>query len=496
MNLLACKPIEQLCAEARQSGDATLRRTLGTFELTCLGIGCTIGVGIFVLTGTVAAQHAGPAVVISFILASFACLLAGLCYAELASMIPVAGSAYSYTYAVLGEVFAWLVGWCLVLEYLLAGSVVAIGWSGYAQSALRDIGLRLPDAISRSPFSGDHLDVLALTGSIVDLPAVLLMLACTAVMLGGLRLSTRINNLMVCGKIAAILVVGVAGVIHADPANWSPFLPANTGVSGAYGWTGVLQGAAILFFAYVGFDAVSTMAQETRNPQRTIPFSLIGTLAVCTALYVLVSLAITGLADYRELDVADPIYVALDRGGPALAWAKSIVSVVVVFGLFSVLIVTLLGQTRIFYAMGQDGLLPACFARVSPRTGTPQMSTIVTGVVAAIAAGFLPLTVLGELISMGTLLAFSVVCIGVIVLRRTKPDMPRAFRVPCSPWLPAIGVLSCTYLMWSLPGSTWMRLLLWLAVGGLVYGLYGVRHSKAQASAIRGNALGGKAESV
>jgi len=477
MDLLARKPIAALHAECDTDGGTDAPpRSIGLFGLTCFGVGSTIGAGIFVLTGAVAAPHAGPAVALSFALASMVCLLAGLCYAELASMIPVAGSAYSYTYATLGEGVAWIVGWCLVLEYLFSCSIVAIGWSGYARAALHDHGLVLSPALTHAPFESVGA-ALVPTGSIVDLGAMLVVLLCTAVVLAGVELSAKFNSLVVTAKVAVILAVALVGFWHVDPARWTPFVPPNTGEFGVYGWSGVLRGTAILFFAYVGFDAVSTMGREVKAPKRTIPLALFLSLAICAVLYVLTSFAVTGLSDYRDLNVPDPIYVALDHGGPAMAWAKPLVAIVTVFGLLSVLLVTILGQARIFYAMGRDGLLPQLFARLD-RGGAPYAATLVTGVVAALAAGFLPLGWLGEVISIGTLLAFAVVCVGVVVLRLTSPDAARPFRVPFSPWLPIAGALACCYMMWSLPADTWRRLALWLTLGAVVYAVYGRRFSR------------------
>ena len=485
--LLARKPIEALCAQAEAPhGTAALRRSVGFFALTCFGVGSTVGAGIFVLTGTVAAENAGPAVALCFVLASIVCLLAGLCYAELASMIPVAGSAYSYTYATLGEFVAWIVGWCLILEYLFSCSLVAIGWSGYLQSSLESMGWHVPALVARAPL--DFVDShLVATGSIFDLPAVFVTAFCTAIMLGGIRLSAYFNNAVVVAKVIAILIVVFAGIAYVHPENWRPFVPASTAHWGTYGWSGVLRGTAILFFAYIGFDAVSTMGQEAHRPQRTIPASLIASLAICAVLYLAVSLVITGMVSYHRLGVPDPMYVALAAAGPALAWAKFLIAFVAVFGLISVLLVTLLGQVRIFYAMGRDGLLPDCFARVHPRTHTPHVSTWVTGIGSALIAGVFPLNLLGELISIGTLLAFAIVCGGVLMLRQTQPDTPRPFRVPGAPFVPIAGMAACVALMFTLPGDTWKRLVVWLGVGLLVYGYYGVHHSRLRSAS--GDAL-------
>ena len=412
-------PVEELCADAGVEGEVTaLPRSIGVFALTCIGVGATVGAGIFVLTGSVAAEHSGPAVGVSFALASIVCLLAGLCYAELAAMIPVAGSAYSYTYATMGEGIAWTVGWCLILEYLFSASLVAISWAGYALSSLRQIGFDLPAAWLAAPFDVKDGWHVFRTTTLVNAPAVLITVLCTVVLLGGLKTSARLNNVMVVAKVIAILVVVFVGAGHVHTSLWHPFIPPNSGQFGVYGWSGVFQGTAILFFAYIGFDAVSTMGQEARNPQRTIPLSLLLGLAICAVLYLAVSFVVTGLVGYRELGVPDPMYLALDRAGPSAVWAKYLVGFVAVAGLVSVLLVTLMGQVRVFYAMGRDGLLPAAFARIHPTSRTPHVGTIVTGVVSSVAAGLLPLGLLGDIISMGTLLAFGIVCGGVLVLRR------------------------------------------------------------------------------
>lgn len=463
-----------------ESGDRTRAfcRSVGLFALICFGVGSTVGAGIFVLTGTVAAEHSGPAVALSFLIASAVCLLAGLCYAELSAMMPVAGSAYSYTHAAMGEGAAWTVGWCLVLEYLFAGALVAIGWSAYFQSALNDWGIEVPVLFARAPFDLSTDRTLVATGSIIDLPAVLLTLCCTALLLKGTEFSARINTAIVVTKIAALLIVVMMGFAFVDPTNWFPFIPANEGTFGRFGWSGVLQGAGVLFFAYIGFDAVSTLAQEVREPQRNVPRALIASIAITTLLYALVGLVITGLISYRLLDVADPIYVALDHVGAHLAWTKLVVGFVAIVGLVSVLLVTLLGQVRLFYAMARDGLLPASFTHLRAGSQIPQVGTLATGLIAAVTAGLLPLSLLGELISMGTLLAFAMVALSVLVLRRSEPDANRPFRVPLYPWTPILSIATCGYLMWALPQDTWWRLLLWLAAGTVFYAVYGLARQR------------------
>lgn len=475
-------PVATLQGHAEAGG---LARTVGLFTLICFGVGSTVGAGIFVLTGTVAAQHAGPAVPLAFVIASVVCLFAGLCYAELAAMMPVAGSAYSYTRASMGEAAAWMVGWCLALEYLFAGALVAIGWSGYTQSALHDIGVTIPALFAQAPFEVAANRQLVATGSIANLPAMLVTLFCTALLLRGTDFSARINNMIVVAKIAAMLLVVAIGLAFVDAANWSPFIPANEGAFGRFGWSGVLQGAGVLFFAYVGFDTVTTLAQEVKDPQRTIPRALMMSVGATTILYVLVGLVITGMVDYRALDVPDPVYIALNNIGPGFAWLKLVVGFVAIAGLISVLLVTLLGQVRIFYAMARDGLLPGIFMRVRPASHIPHFGTLTTGIIAALAAGLLPLSLLGELISMGTLFAFVMVALSVIILRRREPGAVRPFHVPYYPWTPALSIAACLFLMWSLPQDTWIRLIVWLGLGGLVYCLYGLKRRR-DAGASRG----------
>ena len=474
------KSIESLTQDDAVASESALPRTLGLFSLTCFGVGSTIGAGIFVLTGTVAADHAGPAVMLSFVIASIACALAGVCYAEFAALIPVAGSAYTYAYTAFGEIIAWIVGWCLVLEYLFASALVAIGWSGYAASFASDVGIVLPTAILQAP-ADVSTGGLVWTGALMNLPAITATLLCTGILLLRTEKSARVNATMVTVNVLAILILSVVGLMHAKSSYWTPFIPANTGRFGEFGTSGVLAGAAIVFYAYVGFDAVSTMSQETRNPTRVVPLALIGALTVCTALYVLVAMMVTGLVDYHLLGVPNPVSVALSAAGPSVAWAKVLLDAVIAVSLISALLVTLTGQVRIFYAMSRDGLLPPMFRKIHPRWRTPYLGTIVTGVAAALIAGFFPLKLLGELISIGTLLAFMVVCLGVIVLRRQLPALNRPFRVPGYPWVPILGVVSCLVLMLTLPRNTWIRLVLWIVIGVVVYWSYGRRHSRLRA---------------
>jgi len=472
------KTLESCQNEAYGEGEGRLRRSLGVVSLTAFGVGCTVGAGIFSLTGEIAAHNAGPAVSLSFVLASVACFFAGLCYAEFAAMVPLAGSAYSYAYVTLGEVAAWIIGWGLVLEWGLAASVVAVSWSGYVQSALRDLGIILPTVLSQAPFAADAREHLYVTGAWFDLPAVLVVLACTALPLAGMRSSMAVNSAIVIAKIVALLVLVIVGARFVHPGNWHPFVPPNGGSFGVFGWSGVFSGAGTLFFAYIGFDGVATLAGEARDPQRTLPLSLFASLLICTVLYVAVSVVVTGLADYRALAVPDPLYYALSAAHAALGPVQVLVATVAIFGLVPVVLASIVGQARIFYCMSRDGLLWPQFATLRGRHDTPVFGTVITGVLAAVLAGLFPLSILGNLVSIGTLLAFAIVCLGVLVLRRIAPQAHRPFRTPWVPLVPIVGFLCCTGLMATLPAATWTRLAIWVGAGMLIYRYYGRQHSK------------------
>ncbi|GLC27973.1 amino acid permease [Roseisolibacter agri] len=477
MALSSIKSIAQIQSEASEEGAHTLKRSLGALNLVMLGIGAIIGAGIFVLTGTAAANNAGPAVVISFILAGLGCLFAGLCYAEFASMIPVAGSAYTYAYATLGEFVAWIIGWDLILEYLFGAATVAVGWSGYFVAFMHKLGVDMPAAFTQAPLSvvGTHT-LVRNPGGVLNVPAMVLVLLMTSLLVIGIKESARFNNVIVIEKVAIVFLVIGFGFMFVDSANWEPFVPAAQG-PGRYGWDGIVRAAGVVFFAYIGFDAVSTAAQEAKNPQRDMPIGMLGSLAFCTVLYILMSLVMTGLAPYTELNVPHPVDVALAKV-PSLGWLNYLVDIGAIAGLASVVLVMLMGQPRIFFSMSRDGLLPAVFGKVHPKFQTPYVTTILTGVVAAVVAGFFPIALLGELVSIGTLFAFVVVSAGVLMLRYKRPELPRPFKTPLVPIVPALGILVCGYLMYGLPPDTWLRLLVWLALGLVIYFLYGKSHSR------------------
>ena len=467
---------KSLASIEAQAHENSLRKHLNVTNIILLGIGCIIGAGIFVLTGTAAALHAGPAVSVSFLVSALGCLLAGLCYAEFASMLPVSGSAYTYGYATMGEFIAWIIGWDLILEYLFGSATVAVGWSGYVVSFLDDIGLHLPAQICQSPFAYD-INGWHHTGAIINFPAVFIIALMTTLLVIGIRESARFNNVIVMIKVAVILLFIGFGISYINVDNWTPFIPENTGKFSEFGLTGVLTGAAVVFFAYIGFDAVSTTAQEAINPQRDMPKGILISLAICTLLYVAVSLVMTGIVNYTELNVPAPIAVAIDATGQGLAWLRPVIKIGAIAGLSSVVMVLLLGQSRIFYSMAHDGLLWKSFARTHPKFKTPYITSIVTGCFAALFAGLFPIGLLGELVSIGTLLAFVIVSVGLIILRYKEPDAPRTFRTPWVPFVPVMGALICLVQMAALPKDTWLRLIGWMVIGFAIYFTYGRKHS-------------------
>ncbi|MCC6140316.1 MAG: amino acid permease [Nitrospira sp.] len=465
--LFRTKSIERILADADQP-QYRLKRTLSAWDLTALGIGAIIGTGIFVLIGTaivgdLGRPGAGPGIVLSFILSGLTCLLAALCYAEFAAMIPVAGSAYTYSYATLGEFLAWITGWNLILEYGVACVAVAIGWSGYFNNLLKLAGLDLPDWATHAPGGPD--------GGLANIPAAIIVLLVTIVLVIGIKESARATGIIVCLKLAVILFFIAVGAPAVSPDNWSPFMPN--------GFTGVTAAAAIVFFAYIGFDAVTTTAEEARNPQRDLPVGIMASLGICTILYVSVAAVLTGLVPYSQIDIHAPVAEALRLVGHT--WGAAIVAMGAVAGITSVLVVMMLGQIRVFFAISRDGLLSPWLSAVHPRFGTPHHATILTGVGVAIMAAFIPIGTAADMTNIGTFFAFTLVCIGLIVLRYARPHQARPFKTPLMPWIPLLGALSCLGLMWQLPALTWHRFVWWTLAGVIIYGLYGMRHSKLAA---------------
>lgn len=461
-----------------RDGAQTLQRTLKPQHLMVLGAGAMIGAGIFVATGHVAATLTGPAIVLSFVIAALGVLCAALCYAELSAMMPVAGSSFSYVYATFGRGIGWMIAWCLILEYLMAGATIAVGWSGYLVGLLSSFGVTIAPALTSPPFTVSPGGGFVSTGALLNLPAVLLLSVLTALSLGGLRLSIGLNSLLVGIKLAAIALFIVCGSLFVDPANWKPFLPENTGVFGEFGWSGVIRGAGVIFFAYLGFDAISTAGRETVNPNRSMPLGILGSLAMCTIVYIAFSLVLTGLAPYPMLGAANPVSVALEHAGPQLFFVKVAVEIGAVVGLTSVVMVMLYGQSRIVFALAQNNLVPAVFGRIGVRTKAPYASIIGCGLISGTAGALLPVDVLSQLISIGTLCAFVFVCAAVLVLRVRHPELERPFRMPFAPVICVAGILICAYLMASLPLATWLQFLVWVAIGVAIYFAYGRRHKE------------------
>ena len=474
-NLFRKKDIAAMIHEA-ETNKSGLRRSLTASSLVMLGIGAIVGTGIFVITGQAAAQYAGPALTISFVISALGCVFAGFCYAEFAAMMPVSGSVYSYSYATMGEFLAWFIGWNLILEYLFACSAVAVGWSGYMQSLLQGWGVDLPYHLTHPTI--DHINgEWVSTGSLINFPAVCIVAIITAVLLCGIRQSARVNGVIVVIKVSVILLFIGFGLSYVDTSNWVPYIPENTGEFGHFGWSGIMRGAAVVFFAYLGFDALSTAAQETRHPQRDMPKGILISITVCALLYVVVTAVLTGIVKYDQLNVDAPIALALDHVGADLAWMSPLIKLGAIAGISSVILVMMIGQSRIYYAISSDGLLPSLFSKVTAKRGVPKNATLFAGVLTSIIAGILPLSVLSELVSIGTLMAFAIVCISVLVLRRTHPELNRPFKVPLIWLIPPLGAFICFVQMFALPWTTWTRLILWTIAGFIIYFTFGRRNS-------------------
>ncbi|MFK7031674.1 amino acid permease [Flavobacterium oreochromis] len=477
MSIWKKKSIDILLAEASDS-EKGLKRTLSSGALVALGIGAIIGAGLFSLTGIAAAENAGPAVTLSFVLAAIGCAFAGLCYAEFASMIPVAGSAYTYSYATMGEFMAWIIGWDLVLEYALGAATVGVSWSRYFLELLNKFGIHLPHNLICSPWETLKLsDGTIIEGGIINLPAVFIVSILSLLLIRGTKESANLNNFLVILKVTVVILFIVLGWNYINPANYTPYIPENTGIKGQFGWSGIAAGAATVFFAFIGFDAVSTAAQEAKNPQKGMPIGILGSLIVCTILYVLFAHVMTGLVPYYEFaGDAKPAATAFSKTPYTFLQTGLIVAVLA--GYTSVMLVMLMGQSRVFYTMSNDGLLPKFFGTIHPKYRTPWKTNIFFLIFVSIFAGFVPVSDLGHMVSIGTLLAFVLVCIGVLVMRKKMPEIPRAFKTPLVPFVPIAGILVCLYLMYSLPLESWMRLVIWMALGIIIYFMYGKKNSK------------------
>jgi APA family basic amino acid/polyamine antiporter len=470
------KPIDLLLQESAEEGEHSLKRTLGPVNLILIGIGIIIGAGLFSLTGIAAGQHSGPAVTISFLIAAVGCAFAALCYAEFSAMIPVAGSAYTYSYATMGELFAWIIGWDLVLEYSVGAATVAISWSQYLTKFLSWFDLYLPPQLILSPFETSKAANGDIVRGIINLPAALIVIVVTSIIIRGTKGSALVNAIIVSLKVGVVLVFIAVGWSFINPQNYHPYIPQNTGVWGDYGWSGILRGAGLVFFVFIGFDAVSTAAQEAKNPQRNMPIGIIGSLIVCTILFVIFAHVMTGMANYKEfIGSGAPVAIAIEK--THYQWLSKAIVLAILIGYTSVILVDLLGQSRVFFSMSKDGLLPKVFSDVHPKFRTPWKSNIVLCAFIALFAAFVPIRVVGEMTSIGTLLAFVMVCAGVLILRKQQPNIHRPFKTPWVPVVPILGILVCFAMMTFLPGDTWLRLIIWLAIGLVIYFAYGKKNS-------------------
>jgi APA family basic amino acid/polyamine antiporter len=457
-----------------------MKRSLGAVTLTAMGVGAIIGAGIFVLTGPAAAQYAGPGIILSFIFAAIICVFAALCYAEFASLIPISGSAYTYAYATMGELTAWIIGWGLTMEFLFSAATVSVGWSAYFVSLIKDMGIMIPERFASAPMSYDLATGWTHTGALINIPAVLIVAAIGTLVAVGIKAAASFNNLMVIIKLGAIALFIACGIAYVNLDNLTPFIPENTGTFGEFGWSGVLRGAGVIFFAFIGFDALSTMAQECRNPQKHLPIGMIGSLGISTFVYIVIGFVLLGIVSYTALNVPDPITVAVNALGPSFVWLRFVIKLAILAGLTSVVLVMILGQSRIFYTMSNDGLLPKPLGKISNRFHTPFVSTVSVTVVCMILAGVFPVGILGQLTCMGALLAFAIVCFGILVLRYKQPTLHRPFKTPFVPWIPLAGTIACIIQMIALPGVTWVQFVIWMAVGGVIYSTYSIKHSKAR----------------
>jgi APA family basic amino acid/polyamine antiporter len=476
--LFAKKSVDRIIAES-EGGEHKLKRTLGATQLVALGIGAIIGAGLFSLTGIAAANHAGPAVTLAFVLAAFGCVFAGMCYSEFSTMIPIAGSAYTYSYATMGELLAWVIGWDLVLEYAVGAATVSVSWSAYLTSLLKDFGIVFPAQWAASPWVEVKLADGTMAHGIMNLPAMFIIVMISALLIVGIQESARVNSVIVVVKVSVVIIFILVGWAYIKPENYTPYIPAATGEFGQFGWSGIVRAAGVVFFAFIGFDAVSTAAQEAKNPQRDMPIGIIGSLAVCTLLYILFAHVLTGMVHYTEFKgVAAPVAVAIDK--THYAWLGAAVKFAIIAGYSSVILVMLLGQSRVFFSMSRDGLLPKLFSDIHPKFHTPWRSNLLFMVFVSLFGAFAPIEVVGEMTSIGTLFAFVLVCAGIMVMRKTHPDMPRPFRTPLVPLVPILGILANLYLMWGLGWSNWLRLIVWLVLGFAIYFGYSVKHSKVR----------------
>ncbi len=474
------KSIASIVAEANESGEGTLKRTLGPINLILIGVGLTLGAGLFSITGLAAANHSGPAVTLSFVIAALGCGFAALCYAEFASMIPVAGSAYTYSYATMGELFAWIIGWDLVLEYSVGCATVAISWSQYLTRFLASLHIYLPPQLTLSPFETAKLADGSAVHGIINIPAALVVVLMTAILIRGTKGSAIVNGIIVFLKVGVVLVFIALGWQYIDPVNYHPYIPENTGTFGQFGWSGVLRGAGLVFFVFIGFDAVAASAQETKNPARDLPIGIIGSLVVCTVLFGLFGHVMTGLANYKEFaNSGAPVAIAIEK--TPYAWLSQAIILAILVGYTSVILIDLMAQSRMFYSISKDGLLPKMFSDVHTKFKTPYKSNIILCLFIGLFAAFVPMNVVGEMTSIGTLLAFLMVCVGILILRKTNPEAKRPFRVPLVPLIPILGILTCIAMMVFLPWETWLRLAVWLAIGLAIYFGYGKKNSKLNA---------------